>query len=250
MTDMRLLALEIAIVAHKNQLDKGGHPYIMHPIQVAHSVTTIREQTVALLHDIIEDTEITLDMLREEGFDDEIIAALDAITYRKGQETRAQYLARVKANKIATNVKLADLYHNSDNSRLAIITQKDINRAEKYQHETAYLLDMSEVKDEDGTFRWVHDGYEIRQTTTNNPDGTHGPAMNYVVIKDNQMLAFKPTIIEALQFIDITNTKLQLNAVYGNPGHKMSAEKVMAMRQKLTAIKANPLVCAQKGESV
>lgn len=200
MTDMRMQALEIAVSAHKDQLDKGGHPYILHPIWVANKMTTVAEQTVALLHDLIEDTEWMLCELERIGFDKEIIDAIDAVT-KRSTETRHQYLDRVKANPIALKVKIADLIHNSDVTRLATITQRDIARRDNYQHEIGYLLDMPKHKTGD-LYYWCYGEFEIHQSTTNNPDGSHGPTMVYIVTHENRVLAIKKSLGEAVWTID------------------------------------------------
>ncbi len=136
--DYVLLAREIAEKAHFGQVDKAGADYVNHPIAVAGMVETENEKIVAYLHDVVEDTEVTLKDLAEAGFNETIIEAVDAMTHRKG-EPREDYLARVKANPIARKVKLADLRHNSDLSRIPDPKEKDIKRREKYLKEMAFL---------------------------------------------------------------------------------------------------------------
>lgn len=132
--DLIRKALNIAIKAHKGAVDKGGVEYIYHPITVALKCTTDDEKIVALLHDVVEDTPMTFDDLREAGFPEYIIEALDAITRRKPQEQtgdgRWEYIKRCKANPIARVVKIADLEHNSD-LRPAIKSQAKIRRKNK-----------------------------------------------------------------------------------------------------------------------
>lgn len=132
-------ALWIAFNAHFDQLDKGGRPYILHPMTVALNVNTTDEKIVALLHDVIEDTSVTLDDLRKEGFPDNIIEAVNVLTKRDGEDYES-YLHRVKKNHLATTVKIADLKHNSDLSRLKEITDKDRKRAKKYARSLDYLM--------------------------------------------------------------------------------------------------------------
>lgn len=141
MIDTRLLALEIAVSAHEGQRDKGGHPYILHPVQVASRVKEHDEQVVALLHDVVEDTDWTLDRLRDAGFSAAVVAAVDAIT-RRESESRQAYLTRCKADPIAKAVKIADLKHNMDLSRLAVVTERDVRRVEQYKKE---VWDLTEV---------------------------------------------------------------------------------------------------------
>jgi (p)ppGpp synthase/HD superfamily hydrolase len=132
------LAFEIAKEAHAGQTDKAGLDYILHPQQVASMVTTDEEKAVALLHDIIEDTYVTASELLAKGLPDNVVEAVKALT-KKDNQNYAAYLAGVKKNRLATAVKLADLKHNSDLSRLEKITQKDRDRAEKYRKAIEYL---------------------------------------------------------------------------------------------------------------
>ena len=132
------LAFEIAKEAHAGQTDKAGLDYILHPLQVAAEMTTDEEKAVALLHDIIEDTDVTANELLAKGLPDNVVEAVKALT-KKHNQNYAAYLAGVKKNRLATAVKLADLKHNSDLSRLEKITQKDRERAEKYRKAIEYL---------------------------------------------------------------------------------------------------------------
>ena len=131
-------AYEIAKKAHLGQIDKAGEDYIKHPEKVASFVKTDEEKAVAYLHDVIEDTELTLEDLREYGFSEEVLKAVDVITKKKGQDYQT-YLNSVKENKLARVVKLADLRHNSDLTRLIDITEKDRERKEKYQKAIDFL---------------------------------------------------------------------------------------------------------------
>ena len=131
-------AYEIAKKAHLGQIDKAGEDYIKHPEKVASFVNSDEEKAVAYLHDVIEDTELTLEDLREYGFSEEVLKAVDVITKKKGQDYQT-YLNSVKENKLARVVKLADLRHNSDLTRLINITEKDIERKEKYQKAIDFL---------------------------------------------------------------------------------------------------------------
>ena len=131
-------AYEIAKKAHLGQIDKAGEDYIKHPEKVASFVNSDEEKAVAYLHDVIEDTELTLEDLREYGFSEEVLEAVDVITKKKGQDYQT-YLNSVKENKLARVVKLADLRHNSDLTRLIDITEKDRERKEKYQKAIDFL---------------------------------------------------------------------------------------------------------------
>ena len=132
------LALSIAQTAHKGQVDKAGIDYIQHPIHVASLVTTEEEKAVALLHDVIEDSDITLTDLLNQGVPEHVLKAVSILTKDK-KLTYQDYLARIKTNEIATKVKLADLKHNSDLSRISKPTAKDIERVEKYKKAIKYL---------------------------------------------------------------------------------------------------------------
>ncbi len=131
-------AHQLAAAAHKGQTDKGGSPYINHPIAVAEALETEEEQVVALLHDVVEDTPITLEELLKQGFSQRVVQAVDCLTHREG-EPREAYLARIKSDSLATAVKLSDLRHNSDLGRIPIPTEKDFARVEKYKREMEYL---------------------------------------------------------------------------------------------------------------
>lgn len=131
-------AYEIAKKAHLGQVDKAGEDYIKHPEKVASFVKTDEEKAVAYLHDVIEDTELTLEDLCEYDFSKEVIEAVDIITKKRGEDYQS-YLNSVKNNKLARAVKLADLRHNSDLTRLIKVTEKDIKRKEKYQKAIDFL---------------------------------------------------------------------------------------------------------------
>lgn len=125
-------AILIAVNAHKGQIDKGWKPYILHPLRLMVSMESEALQIVAVLHDVIEDTDITLDYLRKEGFSEEILSALDALTRRK-DESYDEFISRIIKNKTASNVKLADLNDNMNLSRIEHPTDKDYQRIEKYR---------------------------------------------------------------------------------------------------------------------
>ena len=131
-------AYRIAKKAHLGQVDKAGEDYIKHPEKVASFVKTDEEKAVAYLHDVIEDTELTLEDLNEYDFSKEVLEAVDIITKKRGEDYQS-YLNSVKKNKLAREVKLADLHHNSDLTRLIKVTEKDIKRKEKYQKAIDFL---------------------------------------------------------------------------------------------------------------
>ncbi len=135
-------ALDIALEAHRDQIDKGGVPYIMHPITVANQMETTDEIVVALLHDVVEDSNITIEHLNKFEFSYEVIAAISTLTKTAGEEF-FKYLDKVKKNEIALKVKIADMKHNSKLSRLKEITIEDIKRQEKYFAGIHYLSKSS-----------------------------------------------------------------------------------------------------------
>ena len=131
-------AIEIAAKAHAGQVDKAGQPYVLHPLRMMLAVTTPEARLAAVLHDVVEDTAVTLDELRAEGFPASVLEAVDALTKREGEDYEA-FIRRVAPNPIAREVKLADLRDNSDLSRIAEPTERDRERIRKYQRAIAYL---------------------------------------------------------------------------------------------------------------
>lgn len=125
-------AIALAARAHAGQLDKGGQPYILHPLRVMLRVASDHERMAAVLHDAVEDTDVTLEQLAAEGFPPEVIAAVDALTKRPG-ETRMQAAQRAAMDDIARQVKLADNAENIDLSRIAEPTDRDFARIEEYK---------------------------------------------------------------------------------------------------------------------
>ena len=128
-TKLTRKAMIIAYEAHKNQVDKSGVPYIYHPIHVAEQMNTENECIIALLHDVVEDTNVTFKQL-EEVFSKEIIDILKLLTREENIEYD-EYIKRIKNNSIACKVKIADLTHNLDKTRLDFVTEVDVKRNEK-----------------------------------------------------------------------------------------------------------------------
>ena len=131
-------ALELCFNAHKEQKDKSGMPYVFHPFHLAEQMTDEDTTVVALLHDVVEDTEYTLEDLRAIGFNERVISAIALMTHSP-EVDYMDYVAEIKKNPIARAVKLADLRHNSDATRLEVMTEWDIKRAEKYKRAIALL---------------------------------------------------------------------------------------------------------------
>ena len=132
------LALSIARQAHEGQLDKAGVDYIEHPIYVASQVKSEKEKAVALLHDVLEDSPVSAEELLIAGLPEEVVTAVKVLTKKPMQDYQA-YLETVKKNSLARVVKLADLKHNSDLSRLTSITEKDRERLKKYKNAIDFL---------------------------------------------------------------------------------------------------------------
>jgi (p)ppGpp synthase/HD superfamily hydrolase len=131
-TDLTKKALMLCFTAHKDQVDKSGLPYVFHPFHLAEQMEDELTTATALLHDVVEDTAYTVNDLRDMGFPDEVLAALTLLTHRRNTPY-LDYVARIKENPIAKAVKLADLRHNSDLTRLDHVDEKALDRVEKYK---------------------------------------------------------------------------------------------------------------------
>jgi len=138
---MQLLskAIILATKTHDDQLDKAGKSYILHPLRVMMKVDSIDMKIVAVLHDVLEDTELTKEDLLREGFSQEIVETIECLT-RKENESYMDFIKRCKINYMAKIVKLADLEDNSDLSRIENPTEKDYDRLKKYKKATNELL--------------------------------------------------------------------------------------------------------------
>lgn len=138
-------ALKLCYMAHKDQVDKAGLPYVFHPFHLAEQMLDEDTTVVALLHDVLEDTEITLDEMREAGYGEDILEALQLLCHEDGVPYM-EYIKRLRENRLARIVKLADLQHNSDLSRLDVTDERAAARREKYM--AAMQLLMNEVCEE------------------------------------------------------------------------------------------------------
>jgi len=132
-------AIEIAVRAHMGQKDKAGQPYILHPLRVMFAVQSLQERMAAVLHDVVEDTSVTLDELRSEGFPAEVLEAIAALTKTAG-EARLAAARRAADNPIARAVKLADIADNMDLTRISSPTEADYARLKVYEQVRALLL--------------------------------------------------------------------------------------------------------------
>lgn len=135
-------ALSLCFEAHKDQVDKSGLPYVFHPFHLAMEMTDELSTVVALLHDVIEDTDYTLQDLENMGFPPAVLDAIDLMTHREGVPYM-EYVAAIQTNPLARIVKMADLRHNSNIARVDNPTEKDYARVEKYRQAMA-LLEQAE----------------------------------------------------------------------------------------------------------
>ena len=133
------IALELAVEKHKNQTDKAGNPYILHPLHVMENVNSKEGKIVAILHDIIEDTDVTEDYLLKIRLSKRIVDAVVALT-RSEDIDYQEYIKKLSSNPLAKEVKLADLEHNMDLKRLPTLEEKDLDRNRKYQIAYHYLI--------------------------------------------------------------------------------------------------------------
>ena len=137
-------AIEIAVTEHKGQIDKASQPYILHAIRLMLKMQTEEEMIVSVLHDAIEDSDLTFDDLRKEGFTENILEALDCLTIRKNEnESYEHFISRILENKLAIKVKIADLEDNMNILRLKKITEKDVARLKKYHKYHRILKEKS-----------------------------------------------------------------------------------------------------------
>ena len=131
-TEQTKKAMKLCFAAHKDQVDKSGMPYVFHPFHLAEQMTDEATTVTALLHDVVEDTDFTQNDLRAMGFPAEAVDAIAMMTHDP-KVPYLDYVAKIKTNPVARAVKLADLRHNSDLSRLDTVEEKALERAEKYR---------------------------------------------------------------------------------------------------------------------
>ena len=126
-------AIALAVEAHKGQVDKSGQPYILHPLRVMFRLESENERIVGVLHDVVEDSPLTLDDLRQMGYNEEVIEGVDGVT-RRENESYAQFIERSQQNKLSSRVKIADLEDNMDLRRLPReLTERDYERLRRYK---------------------------------------------------------------------------------------------------------------------
>lgn len=132
-------AILLAVKAHWGQKDKAGAPYILHPLAVMLRMNNEIEMMAAVLHDVIEDTDWDLDRLRDAGYPEMVLNAVDSLTKRETEDYDA-YIERVRCNPLARKVKIADVEHNMDIRRIAEIGDRDVQRMKKYRRTWARLV--------------------------------------------------------------------------------------------------------------
>lgn len=139
-TELTIKAMRLAYEAHKDQFDKGGMPYIFHPYHLAEQLDDEYHICVALLHDVVEDTEVSIEDIRNAGFPEEVVEAVNILT-RDREITYMDYVRKIKTNPIAKRVKLLDLEHNSDPTRPVKDQEKAASLRERYAKAKAILLE-------------------------------------------------------------------------------------------------------------
>ena len=148
-TPLTKKALKLSFEAHRDQVDRSGMPYVYHPFHLAEQMTTEETTVVALLHDVVEDSGVTLEDLQNMGFDERITGAVALMTHDKAVPY-LEYVTKIRENPIARAVKAADLAHNSDLSRLDTVTDADRRRALKYKMALAILSDEGVTVEREG----------------------------------------------------------------------------------------------------
>ncbi len=134
MSNLLEKAIAVALEAHAGVLTRSGRPYIIHPLRLMNQMETEEEMIAAVLHDVVEDSPITLDDLAKIGFSQRVLDALALLTHNKKTTTYEDYILALKANMLARKIKLADLVHNMDVRRLPNpINQRDLDRLKKYR---------------------------------------------------------------------------------------------------------------------
>ena len=132
-------AIGIAVEAHRGQIDKAGKPYILHPMRVMLAGKNQDEMICGILHDVIEDTPVSIDMLAQEGFTKTVLDALLLLTHDRSIPYRS-YIEAIPPNPLAVQVKLYDLHDNLNRDRLGTLTLEDERRMDKYKKSQEYLL--------------------------------------------------------------------------------------------------------------
>lgn len=136
-------ALAIASKAHAGQVDKAGQPYILHPLRLMLKFQHELERIIAVLHDVVEDSDVSLDDLKKIGFTQPVIEAIDCLS-RRADESYEDFIVRISSNALARKIKIEDLKDNLDLTRINALSDKDLARIEKYHKALKLLLGESE----------------------------------------------------------------------------------------------------------
>ncbi len=137
-------AISLASEAHFGQIDKAGQPYILHPLRLMFNFSLESEMIVAILHDVIEDSHFTLNDLKQQGFADEIINAVECLSKKQG-ENYEDFITRLSSNKLAKKIKIVDIKDNMNLSRLDQVNESDLFRVKKYHKALKLLLSVNQV---------------------------------------------------------------------------------------------------------
>jgi len=135
-------AIALACEAHAGQLDKAGQPYIYHPLRLMMRLQGEEERIVSVLHDVVEDSDVSFEDLRQFGFSDRVIDAVECLTKRVG-EPYEEFITRLSSNELARKVKIEDVKDNLDVTRLGSLRDQDLARIAKYHKALQYLLKKS-----------------------------------------------------------------------------------------------------------
>ena len=157
-------AIKLCYEAHKNQFDKSGLPYVLHPIHLAEQMTDEYSTIAALLHDVVEDTDVSIEQLRKDGYPEEVLEAIQLLT-RKKSAPYMPYVRNLMHNPIARAVKIADLRHNGDLTRLNVVDEKALKRVNKYK-EAIGILTEAEEKDFEFQTEEARMTYELLKIAT------------------------------------------------------------------------------------
>lgn len=132
------IAIALASKVHAGQVDKAGQPYILHPLRLMLKFQNENERVVAVLHDVVEDSNVTLDELRQQGFSEMVVTAIDLLSKKTG-ESYEDFIVRLSSNQLAKRVKVEDIKDNLDVSRLNSLEDNDLQRIAKYHKALRYL---------------------------------------------------------------------------------------------------------------
>lgn len=138
------IAIGIALKAHAGQRDKGGNPHILHPLRVMNAVENLDEEIVAILHDVVEDSEYSFEDLLKEGIEPRLVDSLKLLTHKKDVDYFV-YIDQIAQNELSKQVKLVDLYDNSNLSRIPNSTEKNLNRVQKYAKAISILESCNKI---------------------------------------------------------------------------------------------------------